>query len=234
MATKNKTIEVANATNWDKISSDVLPTAAMQKRYPDFVPFDPFVSKNLEVHKSSRGYGRALFATKDFKAGEVILEFDPHFKEKADQHTFRIGKDLHQTSLNEKAKENYLNHSCDPTAYIDFGGINKLKFVLRAARDIKAGEELTFNYFTTDEGRGPKEKKGEDDFKCKCDATEHLNNGNITGFRQLLENDPAAAEALRPRLSPYILSILDEGKQGKSKQLTELDTHIKKLNNKQT
>jgi hypothetical protein len=225
-------IEVADTTNWNKISNEVLSTAALQKRYPEFVPFDPFVSKNLEIKVSPKGYGHALFATKGFKKGEVILEFDPHFKGEADQHTFRIGKDLHQTSLDEEAKENYLNHACNPSAYIDFSRINQLRFVLRAKRDIKAGEELTFNYFTTDEGRRSGERKGEDDFKCLCGASEHLNDGKITGFRQLLKNHPTVAEDLRPYLSPYILSILDEGKPGKSKQLTELDVKINDLKNK--
>jgi SET domain-containing protein len=42
---------------------------------------------------------------------------------------------------------NLMNHSCDPTVFIFF---KERRLILRACRDIKEGEMLTFHY---DEGR---------------------------------------------------------------------------------
>jgi SET domain len=39
----------------------------------------------------------------------------------------------------------YLNHSCEPNGYMDITGLT-----FRALRDIQPGEEITFNYLTTE------------------------------------------------------------------------------------
>ena len=49
----------------------------------------------------------------------------------------------------------YVNHSCDPNCYID---IKKGIIWIRAARTIKRGEELTYDYNTDGDGL----------IKCRC------------------------------------------------------------------
>ena len=58
-----------------------------------------------------------------------------------------------QVSLKREAR--YINHSCRPNCYIHIvGGI----IWIRAARKIRKGEELTYNYNTDGEGL----------IKCRC------------------------------------------------------------------
>ena len=50
-----------------------------------------------------------------------------------------------------------INHSCNPNCeYM----ITQGKIWIRALRNIRTGEELTYNYFVTEQGRNP----------CKCGA----------------------------------------------------------------
>lgn len=50
-----------------------------------------------------------------------------------------------------------INHSCNPNCEYK---ITRCKIWIRALRNIRKGEELTYNYFVTEQGRNP----------CKCGA----------------------------------------------------------------
>lgn len=52
-------------------------------------------------------------------------------------------------------KDDFFNHSCSPNAGV------KERFILVAMRDIKQGEEITYDYAMTD-------AESEDYFKCNC------------------------------------------------------------------
>jgi len=83
--------------------------------------------------------------------------------------------------------ESLLNHSCDPSTYVDFRD-----WTLRAARALKIGDDLTFDYNTT-------EYTMEEPFHCVCGA---LNcHEYIAGFKNL----PLAAQrGIFLRASPYL------------------------------
>jgi len=111
----------------------------------------PRISKKLEI-KSTKKYGNGIFAIEEIKKGEVIHvlsgekmnpdEFAKRVNSKKEyiDDPFQIGKrtyiDLDEFSRN-------INHSCDPN-----GGIRKMS-ELFALRDIKNGEEITYDYSAT-------------------------------------------------------------------------------------
>lgn len=64
-----------------------------------------------------------------------------------------------------------MNHSCDPNTFIDTHTLS-----LIAERDIKAEEELTFSYFTT-------EWRMDKPFKCECGSLDCV--GEILGAYKL-------------------------------------------------
>jgi hypothetical protein len=193
--------------------------------YTDFEPFEPFVSTDLAVVVTEKygkdpdtgEWGRTLVAHRVgcsqgdvlFSKGDLILELSPHFKREADQHSARIDANLHQFSPVEEAVENFINHSCDPSGRWDWSRLSSLHIPLIALRDIHEGDEITYNYLTTDEGRAPGEDVGEDDFVCACGA--ECCRKEIIGFRPL---SPSEKKELEPIVSPYLRSILREQELG--------------------
>ncbi len=121
------------------------------------------------VHKRSKGEG--VIATRSIPAEEVLLTFEQHFIDHPTNKTLRIDAHTHQVSTNPEAPENFINHACEPNAYIDFKDL-----VLRALRPIMEGEEVTYNYFTSD-------WDSEDVFECRCGSP--VCKGHIAGFRYL-------------------------------------------------
>ncbi|MFA5745065.1 MAG: SET domain-containing protein-lysine N-methyltransferase [Candidatus Paceibacterota bacterium] len=108
-------------------------------------------SKKLVI-KSTKKYGNGVFATEEIKKGEVIhvlsgqrmdsVEMAKRVNSKKEyiDDPFQIGKRTY-IDLNEFSRT--FNHSCDPN-----GGIRK-RSELFALRDIKNGEEITYDYSAT-------------------------------------------------------------------------------------
>ena len=99
------------------------------------------------IVKNSKIQGTGVFAQKDFKKSEVILQIDDTYivtdenalPEKDKNHCdYLIDKIILMQSL-----EVYINHSCEPNTYVKT--IGGLRYVL-TIRDIKAGEEITYDY----------------------------------------------------------------------------------------
>ena len=84
------------------------------------------------------GKGVGLFAARRFAKGEGIYRFD---------YWSAAEMPIHAT-----------NHSCDPNASFDAEGM------LRAARQIEAGDEITFDYIAHPIPASPW------NFKCECGA----------------------------------------------------------------
>ena len=127
-----------------------------------------YLSPKTEV-RESKIHGRGLFATADIAKDEVVAVKGGRI---VDRKTLRgkitprlgpveiqIDEDLFITPVTEKERELsmlYSNHSCDA----NLGMRGDIMFV--AMRDIRAGEELTHDWATTDD----------DDcsIECKCGA----------------------------------------------------------------
>ena len=127
-------------------------------------------------------------ATRDVIKNEIIFYFEKNFVPEPNNFTLRINENKHQLSENPSAKENFLNHSCYPSAYIDFDLL-----ALRAIREVRKGEEVTYNYFTTD-------WDGEDIFECKCGSSGCIK--QISGFKYLPYEEKIK---IKKFLSPFLL-----------------------------
>lgn len=104
------------------------------------------------IIKSTKKYGNGVFAGRDIKIGEVIHilsgermsldEFARRIKSKKEfiDDPFQIGR---RTYIDLDEFSRTINHSCDPN-----GGIRKTS-ELFALRDVKKGEEITYDYSST-------------------------------------------------------------------------------------
>lgn len=107
------------------------------------------LNKKYQVKKSSAGLG--LFATDEFKKGELVIEYTGETITEAEANR-RGGKYLFELNdsftIDGKGRENtarYLNHACKPNCYPELSEDEKQIFIF-AKRKIQKGEELTYNY----------------------------------------------------------------------------------------
>lgn len=129
-------------------------------------PHGAVIVKDSSINK------RGVFAAKDFKKGEIVIEWkNTHPITKAEygalspEERYYIEIRDDGTYLLVGKPERYVNHSCDPTTTPDINGNDT------AIRDIRVGEEITTDYkdFFIPEGH----------FSCRCDSP-HCR-GIITG-----------------------------------------------------
>lgn len=118
--------------------------------------------------KESRIHGRGLFAAENISQGEIVCVkggyiFNRHTLQEVEKSLgpaeIQITEDLFIGPLSEPERQGsmiFSNHSCEP----NIGVQGQIVFV--AMRDIQAGEELTHDWATTDDG--PYE------MECRCGA----------------------------------------------------------------
>jgi SET domain-containing protein len=123
--------------------------------------------KKLEVRKSSI-YGKGCFALVPFArrkkiaayAGEMLQgkrRINRRQEAQSAPKIISINEELAIDGAAGGDETAYINHSCEPNAYMRAAPGNKVLFF--ALRDIQAGEEITINY------RDP-----EHPLVCKCGA----------------------------------------------------------------
>lgn len=107
----------------------------------------PVYPEGVIVKKSSAGMG--LFATRPYKKGERVIEYFGRVIPKAEEYTSR-SKYLFEVNsrktIDGTARENiarYINHSCKPNCDPE---IERGRIFIDAIKNIKAGEEFTYNY----------------------------------------------------------------------------------------
>lgn len=131
----------------------------------------------VSIRKARNGKG--IFATKDFKKGEVVYEVkgklitcneDDELSEKTRDNAFRYDEDRYLDPTGETGV--YQNHSCEPNAAVVKKG---RKLFVIAIREIPTGEEVTVDYSSI---------LGSDDvweMKCNCGTpTCRRRVGNVT------------------------------------------------------
>ncbi|HEY8376297.1 MAG TPA: SET domain-containing methyltransferase [Nannocystis sp.] len=137
----------------------------------------------IELRRAEIGQG--VFAREAIAAGEVLIALAHVFVGAPERHTIQIDGERHQAGTGEI--DDYLNHSCDPNAALD---AERLCFV--AIRAIAPGEEVTFNYLTSEWDMA-------EAFDCRCGAEHCLS--KIRGFRHL---PPEEQDRLLPLLTPFL------------------------------
>lgn len=139
--------------------------------------------KKAYVVRDSEIHGKGVFAARNIKKGEDIIEYRGRLltAEEADKlyegdetgHTFLF-------TLNEEwvidanvtgSKARWINHSCEPNCgsyLLEHPGTDRTKdkMMIEAIRDIKKGEELGYNYEITVDYRLSQEEK--ELWKCHC------------------------------------------------------------------
>ncbi len=98
---------------------------------------------------------RGLYASKNIKTGEKIIEYIGRLISKKEAETnskFDNKKDIYLFNINEKwdldgdyrwNTARLINHSCNPNCEVEGKG---LKLWIVAIKDIKKGEELSYDY----------------------------------------------------------------------------------------
>jgi SET domain-containing protein len=159
-----------------------------------------YLSPKLEArpHLHKGGYG--VFAIAPIGAGEVLLAWggdvltaEEFSKQpvRVQQHSLQIEEDLYLVPSGADEPADYVNHSCEPNAGM------RGQIVLVALRDIDPGEEVCYDYATSDGGPY-------DEFDCACGAPSCR--GKITG------NDwkrPELWERYAGYFSPYLQRRID-------------------------
>jgi len=122
-------------------------------------------------------HGRGLFATEEFRPGEIVCVKGGHIFTRATlgqvapvlgPAEIQIAEDLFIGPINSEEREGcmiFSNHSCEP----NIGVQGQIVFV--ALREIAAGEELTHDWATTDD----------DDYTLACRCGAPACRGIITG-----------------------------------------------------
>jgi len=155
----------------------------------------------VEVRKV-RGKGKGIFALRDIKKGEHILnitgniietENPSDYPEEITEHWGPLGKKGNKYRfIKPKSPWMYMNHSCNSNA----GIINDRKLI--AVRNIKKGEEITIDYSTVDIESLTQGKK-QLLMKCRCGSKNCRK--IITTFDRLNKKDQ---NRLKKFLNPYL------------------------------
>jgi len=162
-----------------------------------------FVSPRLEGRLISSKGGRGLFARERVRSGELLLAWGGDvvtgdmlkwMSEEKHRLAVQIEENLYLVTGNEGPAD-WVNHSCDPNA----GLIGHI--VLVALRDIRAGEEICFDYATTD-------GSPYDEFECGCGGRRCR--GHVTGDDWRLAELQARYAG---HFSPYIQRRIDEARR---------------------
>jgi uncharacterized protein len=126
-------------------------TSQRKSAYPAVARPEPALARQrpegLRVGRSISGLG--LFAARPFKKGERIVEYVGRTLSTAEQYSsrskylFEVNK---RRTIDGAARENiarYINHSCRPNCEPE---IERGHIYIDAIKNIKAGEEFTYDY----------------------------------------------------------------------------------------
>ena len=124
--------------------------------------------------KNSKIHGKGVFANRNFKKGEVVVNY--HLKQLTKKEYDSLSEtEKHFTSFQEgrywlfNSPERYVNHSCEPNVNPNFKERNDF-----AIKDIKIGEEITTDY----------RKDGVPGLKMKCTCGSKICKGIIENKNQ--------------------------------------------------
>jgi len=118
-----------------------------------------------------------LFAEKSFSKGELILAINGIITNQPTKYSIQTDKNKHLDVLQIRWPISaqyfwiFINHSCDPNGYIHYHDLT-----FRSLRHVEKGEQLFFNYNTT-------EWMLAYPFKCQCNSRQC--SGEINGYKFL-------------------------------------------------
>jgi len=156
----------------------------------------PFIADGLVVRAHSAKGGKGVFATRRFARGDLLAVWGGSMMSGADLqelsaeqrfYALQVDEDLHLvTPLHEVTTGDFINHSCVPNA-----GLSDAVSLI-ALRSIRLGEEICFDYATSDSNIYS-------EFACHC--------GQISCRRFVRHDDwrrPDLQRRYRSTFSPYL------------------------------
>lgn len=157
------------------------------------------VNKGVEV-KTHEGFA-GVFAARPIAKGDKVFQVTGEARPFPSRYSIQVDANLHieppdggnGAPASMHASWRFLNHSCEPNLAVDFE-----TWHLVAVRDVAAGEELSFNYLTTEWDMATP-------FQCGCGA--HGCFRHIGGFKHLT---PPERARLIGRAAPHIRRLVDE------------------------
>jgi hypothetical protein len=163
-----------------------------------------FISSQVEGRLITGKGGRGVFAKEKIRAGTLLVIWGG---EVVDGETLRAMseeryclalqiEENHFLLTSNEGPADWVNHSCNPNAGLDG------QVVLVALRDIRAGDEITFDYATSDGSTY-------DEFECGCGA--RTCRGRVTGGDWRL---PELQERYAGHFSPYLQRRINESLRG--------------------
>jgi len=159
----------------------------------------------MKLKVVDNGKGKAVYTKEFIKNGSKVVEYGAKYHctmydALGTNYSLQIGMNEF-VDINERTLGSFINHSCNPNLMMrypkdkmDFKG-----YYFIAARDIEAGEELTYDYNTTEYdsevwGCG---------FKCLCGSENCI--GNFRGFKFL---NGTQRNQISHLLAPYLRRLL--------------------------
>lgn len=103
--------------------------------------------KKVRVGKSYAGLG--LYADEDIIKGEYIIDYtgkvlnEKHADAKGGKYLFEVNKDYYLDGTGRENTARYINHACSPNCEPEIYG---KRVVISAIKNIKKGDELTYDY----------------------------------------------------------------------------------------
>ena len=176
-------------------------------------PLDSYCSPKLDVRAAPAKGGFGVFAGEALAAGELLIVWGGRIVTQAEldrlpddsrRHGIQVEEGIFCIPLQPAEPADYVNHSCLPNAGLS-GQIG-----LIALRDIAAGEEICYDYATSD-------SCPYDEFECACGTPGCR--GWVTG------NDWKRAELwarYAGYFSPYLQRRIDRLKQGLGEETSEM------------
>jgi len=107
------------------------------------------MEESVKVKRSTSGLG--LFAARDFKKGELIIEYtgekitEEEANRRGGKYLFELNENWTVDGKGRDNKARYINHSCKPNCYPEIDRAGEHIFIY-AKKDIPEGEELVYNY----------------------------------------------------------------------------------------
>ena len=158
-------------------------------------------SKSIAVAEISKGF-LSCQAIEDIPSGSFITDLWGPVFDSPTAHTVHIDKEKH---VEPRGPMMRFNHSCQPNSkfvyekrqatFLDLDSNDEVFWYVVATRDIKEGENITFDYNTTEYAMA-------EVFQCMCGADTCL--GEIKGYKYL---SPEQQRQRKNDVSPVIRDL---------------------------
>lgn len=134
-----------------------------------------FLSPKCEVRSTSDRGGHTVLAREPIAKGELIVVWSGklvsgdeliYLPQTVRRYSLQVEESQYLVSLTDCEPADYVNHCCEPNA-----GLSG-QITLVAMRDIRAGEEITYDYATSD-------GSAYDEFSCSCGSVQCR--GHVSG-----------------------------------------------------